>query len=248
MFSFYKKWRNRGILRRHSIPDDLWFSVISKERCVRHLADTDLERLRNLASLFLYEKAIEPAQGFDVTAAMKTRIGCLAALPVLNLGLDYYHPWYSVIVYAEAFVSRDYYQDDAGVVHSQPEARAGEAWARGPVILSWEDVVAGHDGYNVVIHEMAHKLDLLDGVANGYPPIHADMHRHEWTDAFSEAYEDLAGLVDAGHRTVIDDYAATSPAEFFAVSSEAFFTEPGVLRRAYPRVYEQLALYYRQRP
>lgn len=248
MFSFYKNWRVRRILRGYRIPDALWRSVIREERGIRHLADADLERLRDLASLFLYEKSIESARGFEITDAMKARIGCLAALPVLNLGLDYYRPWYSVIVYAEAFVSRDYYQDDAGVVHSQPEARAGEAWARGPVILSWEDVVSAHDGYNVVIHEMAHKLDLLDGVANGYPPIHADMQRQQWTAAFSEAFDNLASSLEAGRGTGLDEYASTSPAEFFAVASEAFFTSPRVLQRECPRVYEQLALYYRQQP
>lgn len=247
MFAFLENWRRRRILQKHRIPDYLWVEAIRQERCIRHLTDADLERLRDLASLFLYEKAIEPAQGFEITAAMKARIGCLAALPVLNLGLDYYHPWYSVIVYAEAFVSRDYYQDDAGVVHSQPEARAGEAWARGPVIVSWEDVVSDAEGYNVIIHEMAHKLDLLDGVANGFPPLHGSMHQKQWTAAFTSAYEDLLARLAQRERPV-DEYAATSPAEFFAVTSEAFFETPDVLRSEYPRVYEQLALYYRQRP
>lgn len=248
MFSFYKNWRERRILRRYRIPESLWNSAIREERCLRHLTVADLERLRDLASLFLYEKSIEPARGFEITAVMKARIGCLAALPILNLGLDYYHPWYSVIVYAEAFVSRDYYQDDAGVVHSHPEARAGEAWARGPVIISWEDVASGRDGYNVVIHEMAHKLDLLDGVANGYPPIHAGMQQQQWTVAFREAYDDFVARIDTGQKVGLDGYAATSPAEFFAVASEAFFTSPRVLWRESPRVYEQLALYYRQQP
>jgi len=248
MFSFYKNWRQQRILRRYRIPDKIWEPVVSEAHCVQHLAGIDLGRLHDLASLFLYEKAIEPARGFEITPVMEARISCFAAIPVLNLGLDYYHPWHSVIVYAEAFVARDYYQDDSGVVHSQPEARAGEAWARGPVILSWEDVVSGHDGYNVVIHEMAHKLDLLDGVANGFPPLHAGMDRKVWTKAFSQAFDDLAFKLEARHKPDIDEYAVTSPAEFFAVASETFFTSPRVLQREYPRVYEQLSLYYRQQP
>lgn len=248
MFAFFKNWRRRRILDRHRIPDTTWEAITRGLPATAHLSTADKDRLRDLASLFLYEKAIEPARGMTVSEAMQVRIACEAVIPVLNLGLDLYRPWYSVIVYPVAFVARDVYRDEAGVIHSGPEARAGEAWERGPVILSWEDIAAARQGYNVIIHEMAHKLDLLDGVANGFPPMHTGMRQEDWTATFSAAYNDLLEQVAADGATTLDPYAATSPAEFFAVASEAFFETPRVLQRAWPDVYGQLALYYRQRP
>ena len=118
------------------------------------------------------------------------------------------------------------------------------------MILSWEDAAAAEQdaGYNVVIHEFAHKLDMLNGDANGFPPLHADMSREAWSDAFSRAYADFCSRVDADEATTLDSYAAEDPAEFFAVMSEAFFQAPQVVRTDYPAVYEQLALFYRQDP
>lgn len=248
VFSFLTSWHRKRILRQHRIPNELWQSVIGQVRAAAHLAAVDIERLHDMASLFLYEKSIEPAHGFEITDAMRARIGCEAAIPILNLGLEYYHLWHSVIVYPAAFVARDVYEDDAGVIHSQPSAREGEAWQRGPVIISWEDVYAHKAEGNVIIHEMAHKLDMLDGVANGRPPLQFGMDQEQWTAAFSEAFATHTAQVDAGLMTEIDAYAASDPAEFFAVTSEVFFETPRVLQRIWPKVYEQLALYYRQRP
>jgi len=101
---------------------------------------------------------------------------------------------------------------------------------------------------NVVVHEFAHKLDMLNGGANGYPPLHRGMDRRSWSEAFGAAYRDLCARVDAGEDTVIDPYASESPGEFFAVLSEAFFELPDVVEAEYPRVYAQLAQFYRQDP
>jgi len=100
----------------------------------------------------------------------------------------------------------------------------------------------------VVIHECAHKLDLLNGVANGMPPLHPEMVLTAWTEAFTVAYDALCQCLDGGWEPPIHSYAAESPAEFFAVVSEAFFEVPAVLRTAYPAVYAQLRAYYRQDP
>lgn len=248
MFSFLRSWNRERILRKHGIPYDLWQAVAGQVRAAARLPAADLDRLRDTASLFLYEKSIEPAHDLIITDAMRARIACEAVVPVLNLGLDYYRLWYSVIVYAEAFVARDVYVDDAGVLHTQSSTRLGEAWSRGPVIISWQDVVSHPQGSNVIIHEMAHKLDMLDGVANGRPPMQPGMDQAQWTAAFSGAFAAHTFQVQAGYPTEIDPYAAKSPAEFFAVTSEVFFENPQVLQSVWPDVYTQLALYYRQQP
>jgi hypothetical protein len=135
-------------------------------------------------------------------------------------------------------------------VHQGDEPYAGEAWLGGPVVLSWADAQGTDyaDGVNVVIHEFAHKLDMLNGEANGFPPLHAGMSRHVWAQAFAAAYEDFCARVDAGEDTLIDPYAGESAGEFFAVLSEAFFETPDVVRDEYPEVYAQLAQFYRQDP
>lgn len=248
VFSFLRSWNRKRILRKHRIPDYIWQAVIGEVRAATHLSAGDIDRLRDIASLFLYEKSIEPVHDLSMTDAMRARIACEAAMPVLNLGLDYYRLWYSVIVYPEAFIAHDVYQDDAGVLHTQPSTRLGEAWSRGPVIISWQDVLSHPAGSNVIIHEMAHKLDMLDGVANGRPPMQFGMDQIQWTTAFSEAFAEHTAQVDSGHMTEIDAYAATSPVEFFAVTSEVFFETPRVLQTIWPEVYTQLVLYYRQQP
>ena len=243
-----RDWRRRRILRRHRIPGELWRRVLPQIRAAAHLGPADTERLRDTASLFLHAKSLEPAGGLVLTDAMRARIAGEAAVPILNLALDYYHNFWSVVVYGEAYVARDLFRDEAGVVHAGADARAGEAWLYGPVVISWEDVVNGGDGFNVVIHEMAHKLDMLDGVANGRPPMQPGMVQADWTAAFSAAFEAHTRDVAAGRHTDIDAYAATNPAEFFAVTSEVFFEAPRRLQAVWPAVYEQLVLYYRQRP
>ena len=134
------------------------------------------------------------------------------------------------------------------LVHTDRTPRTGEAWLQGPLILSWADVAPAADGVNVVIHEFAHKLDMLNGDANGYPPLHKGMSREAWTHAFTAAYEDFCRRADAREDMPIDDYAAESPAEFFAVMSEAFFEIPRAVMASYSEVYAQLAAFYRQDP
>ena len=120
------------------------------------------------------------------------------------------------------------------------------------MILAWPGVLAsgGWEGYNLVIHELAHKLDMLNGDANGLPPLHKGMRVEDWASAMQQAYDDMNRQLDANPdaETAIDPYAAENPAEFFAVTSEYFFSAPDLLHQVYPQVYQQLALFYRQDP
>lgn len=247
---FFEKFRRRRILSRAALPEDLWRRVCAELPLLRGLSPEDLERLRDLAVLFLHTKDVSSAAGLELDDEMRLLIAAQACLPVLNLDLDWYDGWEEVIVYPAEFVPVHEYTDEAGVVHASRHPLAGEAWPQGPVILSWEDACRSGeaDGINVVIHEMAHKLDMLNGSADGFPPLHREMRAQDWTRAFTEAYEDFQARVDAGEETAIDPYAAEHPAEFFAVLSEAFFEIPDVLLDGYPQVYRQLAGFYRQEP
>jgi Mlc titration factor MtfA (ptsG expression regulator) len=242
-----KNWRRRRVLSRHRINDALWNAVIASLPFLRGLASGELQRLRELALLFLVEKQFTGAHGFALDDAMRLSIAVQACLPVLELGLDRYGDWSEVVVHPGDFRVKISETDDHGVVHEFHDERAGEAWPGGPVVLSW-DAAAHAPDMNVVIHEFAHKLDMANGEADGMPPLHSGMDRRAWTEAFRVAYEGFCDAVDREKDTWLDPYAAEAPAEFFAVISEAFFESPNETRRRYSDVYAQLKLFYRQDP
>lgn len=250
MFGLLRNWFRRRRLERARIPEAEWRATVANLPVLAGLNPVELERLRDLATLFLAEKTLEPAGSLELTPEMGPLIAAQACLPILNLGLDCYREWSAVILYPEGFLAHHEYTDANGLVHSVHRPLIGEAWERGPVILSWADIVETLDqpGLNVVIHEMAHKLDMLTGAVNGLPPLHRGMAVEDWSRAFTAAYNNLCRNVDRGRPTALDPYAADSPAEFFAVASEAFFETPDAIADAYPEVYRQLRAYYRQDP
>jgi Mlc titration factor MtfA (ptsG expression regulator) len=207
-------------------------------------------RLIDIATLFLAEKSLEGARGLVVERDLALAIALQAGLPLLNLGIDWLRGWVSVVVYADEFVVEHDRLDEAGVMHRYREVRSGESWEHGPLVLSAADVAAGGqaDGYNVVVHEVAHKLDLLSGDVDGFPPLHREMDPAAWTAAFSAAFAEMSESVDADAETAIDPYAAEAPEEFFAVVSEYFFELPDLLAETWPAVYAQLCRFYRQDP
>lgn len=225
-----------------------WARVEAGLPFLDHLSAADRTRLRAMALEFIAEKEWHGAQGLRLTPDIRLSIALQACLPVLNLGLDSYRGWVGVIVYPGDFIIPRQTMDEAGVVHEYDDEVAGEAWEGGPVLLSWFDNVEEAGGMNVVIHEFAHKLDMLNGIPDGLPPLHEGMSRQAWLDAFEPAYRDFCERVDDGEDTLLDPYAATHPAEFFAVMSEAFFETPELLRHEYPAVYDQLKQFYRQDP
>ncbi|MCG2635104.1 MAG: zinc-dependent peptidase [Gammaproteobacteria bacterium] len=216
------------------------------------LSAVERAHLRLLTTLFLRRKSFSPVQGLVLTEEMAVAVAALACLPVLQLGLGYYDGWVEVVIYPGAFRVKRESTDENGLVSLEDRVLQGESWSRGPVILSWDDVAADlaadESGHNVVIHEFAHKLDMLNGRANGMPPLHPDMVRQAWTDSFSDAFEHLQRRLAHHHRPAISAYGATTPAEFFAVASEVFFTDPERLQHQFPEVYDQLVLFYRQAP
>lgn len=245
-----KQFSRKRTLRKHGIDAGIWEKALSQLPVLDGFNAQERMRLWELASLFLHEKSLEPVQGLELNDAMRIDLAAQAVLPILNLGIDWYDGWTSVVLYPDQFATRHEWVDESGLVHSRREVRAGEAWQRGPVVLSWADVAASGkcEGYNTVIHELAHKLDYSSGSVNGCPALHDGMRVRDWRKAFEPAYEDLCRRVDAGENTQIDPYGTEAPAEFFAVTSEYFFEMPDVLKHTYPAVYEQLKQFYRQDP
>jgi Mlc titration factor MtfA (ptsG expression regulator) len=240
----------RRILRRNPIPHHIWHRVTRKIVVLQGLDAVQMAHLRELTTWFLHSKAINGAQGLDVTMSMRVAVAAQACLLILNLDIDCFDNWVEVILYPGAFRVNHEQVDAIGLVHSDANVLSGEAWLRGPVVLSWDDVERDtyhpQHGRNVVLHEFAHKLDGLNGAANGMPPLRRGMSRKRWAEDFSGAYDAMCLQVAAGKSACINPYAATSPAEFFAVASEYFFTEPDTLKNCCPGVYRQLTLFYRQ--
>lgn len=237
-------WQRRG---RTPIPDPLWSAILRSLPWLSRLDSGELIALRLLSERLLARKQLIGAGGLEMTPEIRATIAVQACLPILHLGLDWYRGWYTVVVYPDDFVAPFEYADEDGVVHSGERELSGEAWPEGPVVLSWHSSQAeagAQRAGNLVIHEFAHKLDLLNGDANGLPPLHAGMSRSAWEEAFSQAYEDFCRRVDGGEWTAFDEYAAEDPGEFFAVISEWFFTDPHAVRAHYPSVYQQLCAFY----
>jgi Mlc titration factor MtfA (ptsG expression regulator) len=256
---------------RVRIDDELWRRTISSLPFLARLGEAECQRLRELAQQFLADKEMAAAGELELTAAMQVSIAAQACLPVLKLGLGGYRGWTSVIVYPDEFLVPREITDEAGVVHQYVDQIAGEAWDGGPLLLSWADAQMGHAGYNVVIHEFTHKLDMANGDADGLPPfdrrLHPQLSAVRWRQVLDDAFERLNAELDLIEaeipadvdpesaaadtyfsRLPLDAYAATDPGEFFAVSSEAFFVAPARLHAAFPEWYRLLAEFFLQDP
>jgi Mlc titration factor MtfA (ptsG expression regulator) len=240
------------------IPDALWRqTLIDYPFLAQHPAPAQA-RLRQLSGMFLARKEFHGAQGLIITDAMAVAIAAQACLPVLHLGegvaaLAWYADFVGIVVHPDEVVAQREVMDEAGIVHRYNEVLAGEAMDHGPVMLSWQDVAkAGHSaeqGYNVVIHEFVHKLDLCDGLVDGCPPLPAGFMgtatarqaRANWRDTLQSAYEHFREQVIQAERfgaasPWLDPYGAESLAEFFAVASEAYF----VNRERFARDFDSL--------
>ena len=252
LFDQVKGWRRRRLLDKCEISDDLWSSVCRDALEHYRLGPGNLARLRETSSLFLHAKAVNGAHGQSLDDYQRAVIAAYASLLILELDLSWYDGWIEVIVYPESFVTRHEYVDEHGVVHEEPSVRDGESWDRGPVILSWQDLRPDlrrpGDAYNLALHEFSHKLDQLNGAANGQPPLHRGMDPDAWSKTFQQAFDRLNDQLDREQEALIDPYAAEHPAEFFAVCSEYFFEQPRDLVDFDAALYDQLKKFYRQDP
>lgn len=248
-------WRERTEQRRlqrvqRELDPALWHQALGDWPSYRHLDTLQRERLHDTALRFLLRKHLHPLEGVELDDALRLRVAGMAALPVLEIGLDWYDGWRTLVLYDGPFRTRQQWRDDAGVVHEEVRELSGEAWLHGPVVLSLEDVrhSGRADGFNVVIHELAHTLDMRSSSANGSPPLHRGMSQADWARDMQAAWDDLGHRSARGEHLPLDAYALEAPAEFFAVLSESFFECPQVLHATWPAVYRQLTDFYRQDP
>ncbi|SIO58271.1 hypothetical protein SAMN05444166_5615 [Singulisphaera sp. GP187] len=251
MFGFFKQKR-REQLREAPFPAD-WLEIIERNMPLyRRLSEPDRSELQGHIQVFLSEKHFEGCGGLEMTEEIKLTIAAQACLLLLHRETDYYKRLITILVYPRAYVAKGVESLGGGVLLEGPQARLGEAWTDGVVVLSWDDVLSGaadiRDGQNVVLHEFAHQLDQEDGVADGAPILEHRSSYVAWARVLGSEYEQLRADEQQQRKTVLDTYGATNPAEFFAVATECFFEKPVQLRKKHPALYEELKEYYRQDP
>jgi MtfA peptidase len=233
------------------IPDDAWQRTCQRTAWLRGLPEPRRARLRTLSAAFLHGKTITPVGEQRLEPDDALLIAALCCLPLLELGEVGLQGWSQVLVYPEGFVVPQSEVDEDGVLHEWEEDSIGMVSHTGPLLLSWQDVQAElahpHEGACVVVHEMAHRIDMLDGVLDGTPPLPRDWQQ-QWAADFQQAYEALCARVDADEETVIDPYAAEAPDEFFAVATEYHFSAPDLLEQEMPKVAAHLRRFYGDPP
>jgi Mlc titration factor MtfA (ptsG expression regulator) len=253
VLSFFRK-RRRGRVLGPGARSRIG-SILARELDAwRTLNAAERDRLCDLSLVLIAEKRWEGCAGLELTEEMRAIIAAQAALLLLGFDLDplaapIYPNVQDVLVYPTGYFNTVKRRDALGVVH-EGSPNLGEAWYGGPVIVSWEHAAHGArdgaDGRNLVLHEFAHKLDMLDGVVDGTPPLPGAAAYTTWRQVMNDAFERLRSARPGASVLVLDRYGATSPAEFFAVATEAFFERSRELRDREPALYETLAMYYRQ--
>ena len=248
----WQRSREDAAVRRRAIPDDLWKRTLVRYPFLRWRPPEDLLELRRLTSLFLDRKEFNAAGDLRLTNAIVVSIAAQAVLPVLKLGLARYDGFVGIVVHPDQVVARRAVHDDDGLVHEYDETLSGEAVQGGPVMLSWRDVREGgrSAGYNVVIHEFAHVLDMADGQSDGVPLLPSGLGRAAWLAVLQPEFDAFVQCVDvdADADTVLDPYGADGIDEFFAVASESFFVDPHGLAAEHQALYKLLATFYAQDP
>lgn len=249
LFSWLRRRRRHKVLSK-PLPSN-WSECFESLPFYATLTEQEQSRLVADARILVAEKNWEGCGGLVLTEQMQVVIAAQAALLILNLEHEFYRRTESILVYPSTFVLPERHQR-AGTVQASGTAVLGLAQLGGPVVLAWDSAQHGaenaKDGRNVVYHEFAHKLDMLDRMANGTPPLHQRDQYQAWQRIMTREFEKLNVDTKKRRRTLLDKYGASEPAEFFAVATECFFEKPRLLRDKHPELYEQFQTYYRQDP
>ena len=219
---------------------------------VARLPQEDRVRLHGLVRVFLEEKHFEGCNGLEMRDKIRVVIAAQACLLILCLDHVFYHKVKSILVYPSVFKHGFAHRDEHGVIENREHQNLGEAWPGGPIILAWDHAYQGgrnpNDGQNTVFHEFAHKLDMLDGLTDGIPPL-TDAHEEDaWRERLLTAFHHFQADVEAGRKVFLDPYGATHPSEYFAVATEMFFERPRAMRAKAEESYVLLKMFYRQDP
>ncbi len=252
MWGWWRRRRRRRLLAE-PFPEE-WRRAIERQVGLWHaVPEAAKQKLEDDLRCFVAERSWEPCGGLELSQPMCAVIAAQASILTLGRSVDAFDHVRSILVYPNAYRVADVYEDEAGVVTEELDEREGEAWQWGTVILSWQVVLRdgqARNGRNLVLHELAHQLDLLDVLEQAYPESGGQQELHRrWTETFLEAFDAFAERVDRGRRVkALDAYGAEDEAEFFAVATESFFERGAYLKRHQPRLYEVLAAYYAQDP
>jgi Mlc titration factor MtfA (ptsG expression regulator) len=250
-FSWLRRLRRRKILARPFPP--AWHGYLQRNVAhYRYLTAAEQARLRDDLRVFIAEKHWEGCGGLVITDEIRVTVAAQACLLVLGMEHNVYDRVRSILVYPHGFRDTHERAGPLGVVDGTGTAVLGQSWYRGPVILSWSDARDNsrhpRRGHNLVFHEFAHQLDMLDGVINGTPPLGSRQEYDRWKEVMTAEYRRLVSESTHGRATLLDEYGTTNEGEFFAVATECFFDLPEEMRRRHPRLYDLLRDYYRQDP
>lgn len=247
----FRGWQ-RARVRSKPFPPE-WRDILRRRVPLVSSLPADLQlQLKKHIQVFVAEKPFIGCAGLEVTEEMRVVVAAQACLLLLNRRTDYFPGMSQVLLYPSSFLVRRERTDALGLMHDDRRILAGESWSIGQVVLSWDDVVRGAadpgDGRNVVIHEFAHQLDQETGGANGAPLIAGGRRQRRWAFVMGAEYAGLTRRLADGVPSMLDAYAATSPAEFFAVASEEFFERPSMLAAEHPDLFAVLSDYFQLRP
>jgi Mlc titration factor MtfA (ptsG expression regulator) len=251
LFSWLRRRRRRKILARPFPPE--WLGYLRKNVAhYQYLSEAEQAKLRDDLRIFIAEKYWEGCGGLHMTDEIKVTIAAQACLLLLNLEHNYYDRVLTILVYPHGYQVRGPEGGLGGAILEGTTDRLGEAHYRGPVILAWDEVLADgrhpNRGQNLVFHEFAHQLDMLDGVIDGTPPLRDRNQARRWHDIMTTEYQRLIRASEQGRATLLDKYGTTDEAEFFAVATECFFDRPTAMAQRHPQLYDLLREYYRQDP
>lgn len=217
-----------------------------------NISDPEQQKLQQMAARFLQQKRLVALQGLELTPLQSARIALLFCLPVLELGLEWLDGFHEVLIYPAEFVVDDEWEDDIGLVHNQRVVQSGQSWQQGPIVLNWLDIQDSFDasGFNLIVHEVAHKLDIRNGDRASGVPFIPLRDVAGWEHDLHAAMNNIQDEIDMVGESAasIDAYAATDPAECFAVLSEYFFSAPALFAPRFPSLWQRFCHFYRQNP
>lgn len=251
LFSWLRNRRRRGILAT-PFPD-AWLTILDERVGHYGLLDEPAQKkLRDAVQIMLAEKDWEGCRGLEMTDEVRVTIAALAAVMILGFDDFYFDNVATILVYPNEYVVKDEHAIGGGATLEEESDRLGEAHYRGPVILSWDEIrenaaEPGH-GNNLVFHEFAHQLDMLNGAFDGTPNLSDDALARRWAKIMDDEYRRLQRAERRHQETLLDPYGATDPAEFFAIATECFFDAPRAMQQVYPTLYQLFRDYYRQDP